>query len=51
MHRLIRLPHMQRLGVSVGVNRNGANTHRARGADDPASDFAAIGYKEGFDHA
>ncbi len=27
MHRLIRLPHMQRLGIGIRIDRNGANAH------------------------
>jgi hypothetical protein len=50
MHRLVRLTHMQRLGVGVRIDRDGADAHGARGADDPASDFAAIGDEEGFQH-
>jgi hypothetical protein len=42
MHRLIRLPHMQRVGIGIRIDCDGANAHGARGADDPASNFAAI---------
>ena len=51
MHRLVRLPHMQRLGIGVRIDRNRAQAHRPRGADDAARNLAAIGDEEGFDHA
>ena len=41
---------MQRLGIGVGIDRNGADAHGPRGADDPAGNFAAIGDEEGFYH-
>ena len=43
MHGLIRQPHVQRLRIGIGIDRHRANAHLPRGADDPASDFAAIG--------
>ena len=43
MHGLIGRAHMQRLGISIGIDRDGANAHGPRRADDPASDFAAVG--------
>ena len=46
MHRFIRLPHMQRCGIGVGVDRDCADPHGAGGADDPAGDFAAVGNQE-----
>src|SRR3546814_27186 len=51
MHGLIGLAHMQRLGVGVRIDRDGPDTHLARGADDAAGDFAAVGDEEGVDHA
>jgi len=51
MHRLIRLPHVQRLRIGIRINRDRADTHRPRGADDPAGDLAAICDEEGLDHA
>jgi hypothetical protein len=50
MHRLIGLPHMQRLGVGIRIDRDRADTHLARRADNPAGNLAAIGDEEGFDH-
>ena len=49
MHRLIRLPHMQRLGIGIRIDRDRVDTHGARGADDPASNFAPVGDEEGLD--
>ena len=43
MHRLIGLAHMQRLRVSIRINRNSANAHRTRSPNNPASNFAPIG--------
>jgi len=50
MHRLVRLTHMQRLGIGIRIDCDGANAHRARSADDPTGDLAAIGDEEGGDH-
>ena len=50
MHGLVRHAHMQRVGISVRIDRDGANAELARSADDAAGDFAAIGDKEGFKH-
>ena len=41
---------VQRLRIGIGIDRHGANAHAARGADDPAGDFAAIGDEKGLDH-
>ena len=38
---------MQRLGVGVAIDRNGAKPFRARGANDAAGDLAAIGDQHG----
>ena len=35
--------HMQRVGIGIGINRDGGNAHATGGADDAAGDFAAIG--------
>jgi hypothetical protein len=43
MHRLVRLAHMQRVGVGVGIDRDGLDPHALAGADHPAGDLAAIG--------
>ena len=50
MHRLIRLPHMQRLGIGVRIDRDRADTHCPRGANDAAGDLASVGDEEGLDH-
>src|SRR3546814_20778277 len=50
VHDLVGLTHMQRLGVSIRIDRNGPYAHLARGADDTAGDLAAIGEEEGLDH-
>ena len=41
---------MQRLGIGIGIDRNGADAHGTRSADNPASNFAPVGYEEGLDH-
>ena len=50
MHRLVRLPHVQRLGVRIRIDRDRAHAHRPRGTDDAARNLAAIGDEEGLDH-
>ena len=50
MHRLVGLPHMQRPGVGVRIDRDRGHAHGARGADDAAGNLAAIGDKELLDH-
>jgi hypothetical protein len=46
MHRLVGHLDMQRLGIGIGIDRDGATPRRARGADDAAGDLAAIGDQE-----
>jgi hypothetical protein len=43
VHHLVRHAHVQRLGVSIRINRDGANAEPPRGADHAARDLAAIG--------
>ena len=43
MHRLIRHFHERRTRICIGINGDGCDTHPARGFDDAASDFTAIG--------
>src|SRR5882724_12430089 len=43
MHPFIRLAHMQRIAIGVGINRDHAIAEPARGAHDPQRDLAAIG--------
>ena len=50
MDRLIGGADVERLGVGVGIDGDGADAHLARGADDPARDLAAVGDEEGGDH-
>ena len=50
MHRFIRLPHMQRLGIRIGIDRDRADAHLPRRPNDPARNFAAIGDEERLDH-
>ena len=40
MHRLVRLAHMQRLGVRIRIDRDRPDPEPPRGADDPAGDLA-----------
>ena len=49
MHSLVGFAHMQRLGISIRIDRNRANAHVARGADNPAGNFTSIGYEERLD--
>ena len=46
MHALVSDTHMQRLGIGIGIDRDGRNAHRARGADNAAGNLAAIGDQE-----
>ncbi|CCW19023.1 hypothetical protein EBBID32_33820 [Sphingobium indicum BiD32] len=41
---------MERSCIGVRIDSDGADAHRACGADDTAGDFAAIGDEEGFKH-
>ncbi len=50
MHGLIGLAHMESMRVRIRIDRNGAKTHAARGANDTDGDFAAICNEEGFEH-
>ena len=43
MHRLVRAARMQRLGIGIGIDRDGGNAHLARGAHDATGNLAAIG--------
>src|SRR5947209_16765402 len=42
---------MEGVAVGLGIDRNRLNSHAARGLDDPAGDFAAIGDQDAFEHA
>ena len=50
MHRLIGFLNMQRLGISIRIDRNRANAHGLRRSDNPAGDLAAIGNEKRLDH-
>ena len=41
--RLVGEPHVRRVGVGLGVDRDGRDAHRAAGADDAHGDLAAVG--------
>src|SRR5690606_32825016 len=43
MHRLVRHAHEGRTRIGIRIDRNGLDAHAARGLDDAAGDFAAIG--------
>ena len=45
-HRLIRLAHMQRVAIGIGIDRDHAIAEPARGAHDPQRDLAAVGDRE-----
>ena len=47
---LIRLPHMQRRGISLRKDGNAAQTHPPRGANNAAGNLATIGDQERFEH-
>ena len=42
-HRLICKPHVQRVAISLGVDRDRGNAQLLAGADDPQGNFPAIG--------
>ena len=48
--RLVGKPHVQRAGVGVGIDRDGAQAEPLGGAGDAAGDLAAIGDQDGFEH-
>jgi len=50
MHRRIGFAHMQRLGIGIRIDRNGADPHGAGRADDPAGDFAPICDEDAVEH-
>ena len=50
-HRLVGHPHVQRVGVGIGVHGHGADAHGPGGLDDATRDFAAIGNQNGVEHA
>ena len=50
VHRLVRHFHVQRVAVGVGIDGNRLNAHLARGLDDTAGDFTAVGDQDLFEH-
>ena len=48
--RLIALPYMQRSGVRLRIDRDGAHPEPRGGARDPAGDLAAVGDQDGSKH-
>ena len=50
MHRLVGHAHVQRRGVGVGKDGDGADFHAARRLDDPAGDLAAVGDQDLVEH-
>ena len=48
--RLVAEPHMQRVRVGLGIDRDGAQAEPLRGARDAAGDLAAIGDQDGREH-
>ena len=49
-YRRVRHLHMQRVTVSVGIDRNRLDTHAPGGLDDPTSNFAAVGNQDALEH-
>ncbi|MGY4487948.1 hypothetical protein ACVWWR_007139 [Bradyrhizobium sp. LM3.2] len=45
-HGLVGERDMHRAPVGLGIDRDRAEAHRARGADDAAGDLAAVGDQE-----
>jgi hypothetical protein len=44
--RLVTLPNVERSCIHVGIDRDRAETHPARGPGDATGDFAAIGNQD-----
>ena len=49
-HRPVRLPHVQRVSIGIGIHRNGFDAERAAGGEDPAGDLAPVGDQQPADH-
>ena len=49
-HALIGQPHMHRIGVGGGMDRDGRDAHLLAGAVDAKRDLAAIGDEDFFEH-
>ena len=50
VNRLVRHFHVQGIAIGIGIDGHRLDAHPARGLDDPASDFAAIGDQYLFEH-
>ena len=50
VHRFIRLAHVQRFGVGVGIDSDRAHAETLGGANNAAGDFSAICDEDGFKH-
>ena len=48
---LVGEPHVQRVLVGLGVDRDGLDAELAAGADDPQGDLAAVGDEDFLEHA
>ena len=46
----VGLPHMQRLGIGLGIDRDRRDPHPARRPDDAAGDLAAVGDQNALEH-
>ena len=51
VHRLVGHAHVQRLGVGVGIDRDGRDAHLPRRADHAAGDLPAVGDQDLGEHA
>ena len=49
-HCTIGRLHVQRVGIRIGVHRDGGDAQASRGADDAAGDLAAVGDQQGAEH-
>jgi hypothetical protein len=47
---LVRLFHVERRGVGLGMDGHGTQPQFVAGADDPEGDLAAVGYQDFFKH-
>jgi hypothetical protein len=49
--RVIGLGHVRRVGIGVGVDRDGLHPDRPAGDDDAAGDLATVRHQQSSDHA
>jgi hypothetical protein len=47
---LVGQPDMAGVGIRLGMDGDGADSHAAGGPDDPAGDFSAVGDQQFFKH-